>query len=38
MAFVILDTAGNKLVHETFEAIQYYLLDASCRLAEAKGE
>src|SRR5699024_12143339 len=32
------DTAGNKLVHETFEAIQYHLLDASCRLAEAKGE
>lgn len=32
------DTAGNKLVHETFEAIQYYLLDASCQLAEAKGE
>ncbi|EDQ8310591.1 ribonucleoside-diphosphate reductase subunit alpha [Salmonella enterica] len=29
--------AGNQLVHETFEAIQYYLLDASCRLAEAKG-
>ncbi len=27
----------NQLVHETFEAIQYYLLDASCRLAEAKG-
>lgn len=25
-------------MHETFEAIQYYLLDASCRLAEAKGE
>ncbi len=31
------DPAGNQLVHETFEAIQYYLLDASCRLAEAKG-
>ncbi|EBV3720604.1 ribonucleoside-diphosphate reductase subunit alpha [Salmonella enterica subsp. enterica serovar Oranienburg] len=31
------DSAGNQLVHETFEAIQYYLLDASCRLAEAKG-
>jgi len=31
------DAAGNQLVHETFEAIQYYLLDASCRLAEAKG-
>lgn len=30
------DSAGNQLVHETFEAIQYYLLDASCRLAEAK--
>ncbi|ECJ9215394.1 ribonucleoside-diphosphate reductase subunit alpha [Salmonella enterica] len=29
--------AGNQLVHETFEAIQYYLLDASCQLAEAKG-
>ncbi|MBJ8899752.1 ribonucleoside-diphosphate reductase subunit alpha [Citrobacter braakii] len=31
------DAAGNQLVHETFEAIQYYQLDASCRLAEAKG-
>ncbi|ECE5060244.1 ribonucleoside-diphosphate reductase subunit alpha [Salmonella enterica] len=31
------DSVGNQLVHETFEAIQYYLLDASCRLAEAKG-
>jgi len=31
------DLEGNKLVHETFEAIQYYLLDASCKLAEAKG-
>ena len=30
-------TAGNKLVHETFEAVQYYLLKASNTLAQYKG-
>jgi ribonucleoside-diphosphate reductase alpha chain len=30
-------TQGNQLVHETFEAIQYYLLSASCDLAKSKG-
>lgn len=30
--------AGNKLTHETFEAIQYYLLKASNKLAQAKGK
>ena len=30
-------TAGKKLVHETFEAVQYYLLKASNTLAQHKG-
>jgi ribonucleoside-diphosphate reductase alpha chain len=30
--------AGNKLTHETFEAVQYYLLKASNKLAKAKGK
>mgnify|MGYP000660438814 CR=1 FL=1 len=32
------DGSANELVHETFEAIQYYLLQASAMLAREKGE
>ncbi len=31
------DGSGNELTHKTFEAIQYYLLKASNRLAQEKG-
>ncbi|WP_440683262.1 class 1a ribonucleoside-diphosphate reductase subunit alpha [Cysteiniphilum halobium] len=31
------DGSANKLTHQTFEAIQYYLLKASNRLAQKKG-
>lgn len=31
------DGSGNRLVHETFEAMQYYLLKASVELAKEKG-
>ncbi len=31
------DGSANKLTHQTFEAIQYYLLKASNQLARAKG-
>ncbi|WP_343377759.1 class 1a ribonucleoside-diphosphate reductase subunit alpha [Buchnera aphidicola (Formosaphis micheliae)] len=31
------DGSANNLTHKTFEAIQYYLLDASCELAKEKG-
>ncbi|WP_192483295.1 MULTISPECIES: class 1a ribonucleoside-diphosphate reductase subunit alpha [Cysteiniphilum] len=31
------DGSANKLTHQTFEAIQYYLLKASNQLAQAKG-
>ena len=31
------DGSANKLTHETFEAIQYYLLRASNKLAQEKG-
>ncbi|WP_343153879.1 class 1a ribonucleoside-diphosphate reductase subunit alpha [Buchnera aphidicola (Mindarus keteleerifoliae)] len=31
------DGSANKLTHQTFEAIQYYLLNASCNLAKEKG-
>ncbi len=31
------DGSGNDLTHKTFEAIQYYLLKASNRLAQEKG-
>ncbi|CAL4320372.1 Ribonucleoside-diphosphate reductase 1 subunit alpha [Buchnera aphidicola (Eriosoma lanigerum)] len=31
------DSSANKLTHKTFEALQYYLLLASCQLAKEKG-
>lgn len=31
------DGSANSLTHKTFEAIQYYLLNASCELAKEKG-
>ncbi|MBZ2279121.1 ribonucleoside-diphosphate reductase subunit alpha, partial [Buchnera aphidicola] len=31
------DGSANNLTHKTFEAIQYYLLEASCQLAKEKG-
>ncbi|WP_017445239.1 class 1a ribonucleoside-diphosphate reductase subunit alpha [Gayadomonas joobiniege] len=31
------DGSANSLTHKTFEAIQYYLLKASCELAQEKG-
>lgn len=31
------DGSANKLVHETMEAFQYYLLKASCQLAKERG-
>jgi len=31
------DGSAKKLTHRTFEAIQYYLLQASCKLAKEKG-
>ncbi|CAL4326243.1 class 1a ribonucleoside-diphosphate reductase subunit alpha [Buchnera aphidicola] len=31
------DGSAKNLTHKTFEAIQYYLLDASCDLAKEKG-
>lgn len=31
------DGSANNLTHQTFEAIQYYLLKASCELAKEKG-
>jgi ribonucleoside-diphosphate reductase alpha chain len=31
------DGSANKLTHETMEALQFYLLKASCRLAKEKG-
>ncbi len=31
------DGSANALTHQTFEAIQYYLLKASCSLAQEKG-
>lgn len=31
------DGSANKLTHRTFEAIQYYLLKASCELAQEQG-
>ncbi|CAL4320007.1 Ribonucleoside-diphosphate reductase 1 subunit alpha [Buchnera aphidicola (Thelaxes suberi)] len=31
------DGSANNLTHKTFEAIQYYLLNASCLLAKEKG-
>lgn len=31
------DGSANNLTHRTFEAIQYYLLKASCQLAKAQG-
>ncbi|MDN4503366.1 class 1a ribonucleoside-diphosphate reductase subunit alpha [Alteromonadaceae bacterium BrNp21-10] len=31
------DGSGNGLIHRAFEAIQYYLLKASCELAKEKG-
>ncbi|MCY4473337.1 MAG: ribonucleoside-diphosphate reductase subunit alpha [Kistimonas sp.] len=31
------DGSGNALTHRTFEAIQYYLLKASCQLAREQG-
>ncbi|MFK4132113.1 class 1a ribonucleoside-diphosphate reductase subunit alpha [Pseudomonas luteola] len=31
------DGSANKLVHETMEAFQFYLLKASCRLAKERG-
>ncbi len=31
------DGSANNLTHKTFEAIQYYLLKASCELAEERG-
>jgi ribonucleoside-diphosphate reductase alpha chain len=31
------DGSANKLTHETFEAIQYYMISASSNLAEEKG-
>ncbi|CAL4320346.1 class 1a ribonucleoside-diphosphate reductase subunit alpha [Buchnera aphidicola] len=31
------DGSANKLTHQTFEAFQYYLLNASCNLAKEKG-
>ncbi|MCW5196634.1 ribonucleoside-diphosphate reductase subunit alpha [Buchnera aphidicola (Pemphigus obesinymphae)] len=31
------DGSANNLTHKTFEAIQYYLLSASCELAKEKG-
>lgn len=31
------DGSANGLIHRTFEAMQYYLLKASCQLAEEKG-
>ena len=30
-------SANNGLVHRTFEAIQFYLIKASCNLAKEKG-
>ncbi|CAL4319760.1 Ribonucleoside-diphosphate reductase 1 subunit alpha [Buchnera aphidicola (Periphyllus testudinaceus)] len=32
------DGSANKLTHRTFEAIQYYLLKTSCKLAKEKGK
>jgi ribonucleoside-diphosphate reductase alpha chain len=31
------DGSANNLTHRTFEAIQYYLIQASCQLAKEKG-
>ncbi|XBC40904.1 MAG: class 1a ribonucleoside-diphosphate reductase subunit alpha [Buchnera aphidicola (Nurudea yanoniella)] len=31
------DGSANSLTHKTFEAIQYHLLNASCKLAKEKG-
>ena len=31
------DGSANNLTHKTFEAIQYYLLKASCKLAQEQG-
>jgi len=31
------DGSANSLTHKTFEALQYYLLNASCTLAKEKG-
>ncbi|XBC38340.1 MAG: class 1a ribonucleoside-diphosphate reductase subunit alpha [Buchnera aphidicola (Floraphis choui)] len=31
------DGSANSITHKTFEAIQYYLLNASCKLAKEKG-
>ena len=32
------DGSANKITHETFEAMQYYLLKASCQLAKEQGK